>query len=202
MTTFSPIGANLLPAEVFADRQQSRRRRRWVAVLASATAGAGMFISLPTTATQDMAVLEASRDALTADLASLREAVMAQSAAAAELQRDLAVRTRVSSRLDWTGLLASIAGAAAEHARLDSLTISPVSGGGESAAHFQVTMSGEVASLDDASRFIISLEELPVFSRIELVSTSRSPEPGAPARFAIAGEIRPSAAPAATEDAP
>ena len=202
MTTFSPIGANLLPAEVFADRQQSRRRRRWVAVLASATAGAGMFISLPTTATQDMAVLEASRDALTADLASLREAVMAQSAAAAELQRDLAVRTRVSSRLDWTGLLASIAGAASEHARLDSLTISPVSGGGESAAHFQVTMSGEVASLDDASRFIISLEELPVFSRIELVSTSRSPEPGAPARFAIAGEIRPSAAPAATEDAP
>ncbi len=191
ISSFSPIGANLLPAQVLDDRKQTQRRRRWVAVIASATMGSALFVSLPTNAAQDLAALQSSRDALTADLAALREAVVAQHASAVDLQRDLAVRTRVSSRLDWTGLLASVAAAASDAARLDALTISPVTGGGESAAHFQVTMSGEVESLDDASRFIIALEELPVFSRIELVSTSRSPEPGAAARFAITGEIKP-----------
>lgn len=194
LASFTPIGANLLPAKVLADRKQTQRRRRWVAVIASATLGSAVFVSLPTNAARDLATLQASRDALSADLASLREAVVAQHASAVDLHRDLAVRTRVSSRLDWTGLLASVAAAASGAARLDALTISPVTGGGESAAHFQVTMSGEVASLEDASRFIIALEELPVFSRIELVSTSRSPEPGAPARFAITGEIKPAPA--------
>lgn len=189
MTTLITYGTNLLPRHVVDARRARNRRRLWAGTLCVGASLSGLAVVMPSDVAESRTALRLTRDTLAADIERLRGLVEQEAATAQRLNRDVAVRAGSSSRLDWSGLVIAVAEAAEGRARLDAMAVTPLSADSGGATRFQINLSGEVATLTDASAFVLALEDVPVFSRIELVSTSQASGNAAAATFAVSGEV-------------
>lgn len=185
------IGGNLLPHWLTEARRRRTRRARWIAAIALALVASLAYLLSPSSAQQTLADANAARATLLADYATLRDALTRQHARATALRGDLAVRTGVSSRLDWTGLVTALAHAAGPDIRFDTLSILPAAASTQTPAdEFRLDITGEGPTLEAVSAFVLRLETLGPLSGVELPSTSASPDTQR-VRFTIRGWLRP-----------
>lgn len=93
----------------------------------------------------------------------------------------------VNSQPDWSYLLALLASAAADDVVVRQCDISSASAGeGQpfdrattlNETTWRLNLSGRSRSLGDISRFVLSLEQLEIFTQVRLLETRREPAPG------------------------
>jgi Tfp pilus assembly protein PilN len=174
-------GVNLVPVERREARRRRRRSRAWIGVCVSyIIAWVAVHVAMQATMASDDRVMRGEIDRLSAVVQAKNTAIddldLDRQQAVAQVQANLAV----GRQPDWSILLALLGSTLEDEVVLRSVRLAST-GAGESAES-----SGErpVTSLDFAglgesqaavSRFVLRLEETPMFRSVKLLDTRREP---------------------------
>ena len=162
---------NLLPAGIAAVRLWRRKLRVWV-VVGAVTAGAlvGMDFGLRTIVHGP----ESSHQAAHARLINRDEVLRGQLADHAKALEDVQRRTeltaRVTTRPDWSLLLAALAEERGDGVSLTSCAVDEIDKG----EGVRVTVSGLSLAQSDVQAFVIALEQTGLFDEVVLLDTRRA----------------------------
>ncbi len=162
---------NLIPTSVTASRLWRRRLRVWVTV-GAVTAGALVATDIGLRAAVHGP--EASHQAAHARLVNREEVLGGQLTDHAKALEDVRRRTeltaRVTTRPDWSLLLAALAAERGEGVSLTSCAVDEIDKG----EGVRVTVSGLSLAQSDVQAFVIALEQTGLFDEVVLLDTRRA----------------------------
>ena len=163
---------NLVPSSVLRGRTQRRLMTRWAIAVAATVA----FVGLPGAYLGGNAAL--SDPMMGAQIERVREQLGANKAEIPRLQARIGVLEEkrqtldlVRNRIDWQSLFAHVVSVSGE--QIYFTAIQADGGGIEGTDPLRIQVSGLATSQTDTRSFVVQLEQLGIFDRVELLRTAR-----------------------------
>ncbi|MFP4144451.1 MAG: PilN domain-containing protein [Phycisphaeraceae bacterium] len=168
-------GVNLIPAPHRLHHQRKRRIRGWVF-------GGSIYFCLLAAVWSFARVSWGGGAALAGQLSQTERRIERTEQSIESLRprwqrvrATLAASRGISEQPDWSLLLSLLAGQLADDAALTRCQLEPAEDGG-----YRLHLAGLAGSMEAVSDYLLELERLGLFDRVQLLDTSRRPSSGRP----------------------